>query len=421
MHKTGCFDTTRAFSFIFFGLWLSVCLFSAPAVRGDTGEPMEAHAEEDSWNEILRRAEGQTVFWNAWGGSPKINSYISWASSVVRERFGIDLRHVGIKDTGHAVARVLAEKQAGRQRNGSVDLVWINGENFASMKKNGLLYGPWTHRLPSGRLIDLRSEALSSDFSIPVAGMEAPWGLSRLVFFYDRAHLQDPPRSLQALLDWCRDHPGRFTYPRPPDYLGTTFLKQVLLTFAPDVGVLQKPVDEADFSEVSANMWAYLDALAPFLWRHSEVFPESWVMLQRLLADREIDIAFAFDPAAASAAIAEGTWPASVRSFTLRNGTIGNAHFLAIPFNSSAREGAMVVVNFLLSPEAQARKQDPVYWGNLTVLDFGRLSEADRRVFLRIAPDPATLSPEALGPTLPEPHASWVEAIEEEWERRYGS
>ena len=59
--------------------------------------------------------------------------------------------------------------------------------------------------------------------------------------------------------------------------------------------------------------------------------------------------------------------------------------------------------------------------GAISVLDFGRLSDADRRVFLRIAPDPATLSPEALGPTLPEPHASWVEAIEEEWERRYGS
>ena len=96
-------------------------------------------------------------------------------------------------------------------------------------------------------------------------------------------------------------------------------------------------------------------------------------------------------------------------------GRVGASLWL-LGFSDPAREGAS---NFLLSPEAQARKQDPCI-GNLG-LDFGRLSDADRRVFLRIAPDPATLSPEALGPTLPEPHASWVEAIEEEWERRYGS
>ena len=80
-----------------------------------------------------------------------------------------------------------------------------------------------------------------------------------------------------------------------------------------------------------------------------------------------------------------------------------------------------MVVIFCFHPRRRHASRILCIGGNLAVLDFGRLSDADRRVFLRIAPDPAMLSPEALGPTLPEPHASWVEAIEEEWERRYGS
>ena len=39
-----------------------------------------------------------------------------------------------------------------------------------------------------------------------------------------------------------------------------------------------------------------------------------------------------------------------------------NSHFLAIP-SMPPRAGAKVVVNFLLSPAAQAGKSDPAFWG----------------------------------------------------------
>jgi ABC-type uncharacterized transport system YnjBCD substrate-binding protein len=42
---------------------------------------------------------------------------------------------VKLDDTANAVAKVLAEKAAGKNEGGSVDLIWINGENFASMKR----------------------------------------------------------------------------------------------------------------------------------------------------------------------------------------------------------------------------------------------------------------------------------------------
>lgn len=41
---------------------------------------------------------------------------------------------------------LLNEKQAGTDK-GSIDIIWINGENFASAKENGLLFGPFASEL----------------------------------------------------------------------------------------------------------------------------------------------------------------------------------------------------------------------------------------------------------------------------------
>jgi putative thiamine transport system substrate-binding protein len=142
--------------------------------------------------------------------------------------------------------------------------------------------------------------------------------------------------------------------------------------------------------------------------------------MRQLLADDEVDVAFAFNPSDASSAIENGELPDTVRSFVFDAGTLGNTHFVAIPFNANASAGAMVFANFLMSPEAQARKRDPKVWGDPTVLAIDKLDEADRARFAALDLGVATLPPEKLGKTLPEPDPSWVDRIEQEWARRYG-
>ena len=143
--------------------------------------------------------------------------------------------------------------------------------------------------------------------------------------------------------------------------------------------------------------------------------------MKQLLADGELGIIFAFNPAEASSGIANGELPDTVRSFTFSGGTLGNTHFVAIPYNSGSKEGAMVVANFLISPEAQLRKEDPAIWGDPTVLSMDKLPPEDRAAFEAIDRGVATLAPDELGPVLPEPHASWMTRIEAEWLKRYGS
>ncbi|MGH9158594.1 MAG: ABC transporter substrate-binding protein [Vicinamibacteraceae bacterium] len=382
-----------------------------------------AVAEPDprDWDAVVAQARGQTVYWYAWAGDRRINGYISWVARETERRFGVGVEHVKISDTAEAVSRVLGEKSAGRDAGGSVDLIWINGENFAAMKEHALLFGPWVEQMPNWRYVDVDGKpAVTRDFTVPTEGLEAPWSMAQVVFYYDSARLADPPRSVKALLDWTRANPGRFTYPQPPDFLGTTFLKQALYGLLDDPSILQQPVDDATYAEATAPLWSWLDLLTPHLWRSGRAYPQNGPRLRQMMADGEIDLAISFGPAEASAAIANQELPDTVRTYVLDGGTIGNASFVAIPYNAAQKAGAMVVANFLISPEAQARKQDPTVWGSLTVLDEKRLPAADRARFASLDEGVATLTSEELGAALPEPHPSWMVRIEKEWVRRYG-
>jgi putative thiamine transport system substrate-binding protein len=315
---------------------------------------------------------------------------------------------------------VLAEKTAGRSEGGSIDLMWINGENFATMKQNSLLFGPFTERLPNYALVDFASKPTTKiDFTVPVEGLEAPWGMAKINFIYDSARVAETPGSIPDLLAWAKAHPGRFTYPAPPDFLGSTFLKQALYALVADPDRLLAPASEAEVAAATAPLWDYLDRLHPGLWRQGRVFPGSGPELVQLLADGEVAIALSFDPYEAAAGIESGLLPDSVRVFTFPSGTIANTHFVAIPYNARAKAAAKVTANFLLSAEAQARKEDPRYWGSLTVLDLSTLTPEERAFFAAVPRHDALPAPGSLAPALPEPHPSWMEAVERLWLQHY--
>ncbi|MFD1508462.1 ABC transporter substrate-binding protein [Lacimonas salitolerans] len=383
--------------------------------------PGLAWAEPDpaDWDAVLEQARGQTVYWNAWGGSTTTNAFIGWVGEQVSTEYGVTLEHVKLSDTADAVGRVLAEKQAGQDSGGAIDLIWINGPNFAAMKDAGLLFGPFAESLPNWALVDVAGKPVQVDFTVPTDGMESPWAAAQVVFMYDSADME-PLADMAALLDWAQDNPGRFTYPQPPDFLGTTFLKQALYGVLDDPAPLLDPVDQADYEAVTAPLWAFLDALTPNLWRQGRAYPQTGPRQIQLLADDEISLAISFSPGEASSAIANFELPDTVRTFVPQGGTIGNASFVAIPYNASAKAGAMVVADFLLSPQAQARALDPVNLGYGTVLDVAALPKAGRALFEGIDLGIATLSPDQLGPALPEPHPSWMTRIAADWTARYG-
>ena len=372
------------------------------------------------WASIEARARGQKVFLNAWGGSERTNAYLQWAATELQQRFGVQLEHVKLTDTAEAVKRVRSEKAVGRLTGGSVDAVWINGENFLTMKREGLLFGPFAQSLPNFRYVDVVGKPTTLvDFSEPVDGLEAPWGMAQFTWFADRRRVPRPPRSMAELAEFARANPGRVSYPRPPAFLGTTFLKQALveLLSSTDRPLLYQPVTPELLARLGAPLWAYLDTLHPHLWRSGRQFPQTPAAIRQMMADGELALALSFNPNEAANEIAAKRLPDSVYAWQMAAGSIANTHFLAIPFNASARDGAQVLLNFLLSPEGQARKADIAVWGDPTVLAMDKLSAADRARFEGRAQAGQVAQASV---AIAEPHGSWTDPLEREWLRRYG-
>ena len=366
-------------------------------------------------------AAGQTIHFNAWGGSPAINDYIAWAGQRLKDEHNITLVHVKLTDTGDAVSRILAEKTAGKNQDGSVDLIWVNGENFASLKSNGLLRNDaWAFNLPSWNFTDAQAlPALVTDFGNPTDGLESPWGRAQLVFAYNQEIVSEPPRSAQELQAWILQNPGRFTFPQPPAFVGTSFLKQIAIELAPNREVFSSEATTVDTDAALAPLWAWLDAVKPALWQQGVSYPKNYTNLSQLLGDGEIDIAMAFNPAQFSNDIKNGILPDTVRTYIHEEGTLANVHYVAIPFNAKSAEAAMITADFLLSPEAQIRKANPDIWGDPTVLAIAKLAQEDQDAFNALPRGIATLSESDLSKTLPEPHPSWVKVLEQGWQERY--
>jgi len=359
----------------------------------------------DTWKEIEQKAKGQTVYFHAWGGSQEINNYLRWADKELQRTYGVTLKHVKVGDIAESTSRLLAEKTVGKNDGGSVDMVWINGENFKSMKNNQLLFGSFVEGLPSWEYVN-KTLPVDSDFSEPTLGLEAPWGVGQLVFIHDKQTLSNPPQSFAELLSYSKAFPNRITYPKPPEFHGTSFLKALLIELTNNNPQLMKPVDQANFAEITQPLWIYLDELHQTAWRKGKQFPSGTAQSLQLLDDGQIDLAITFNPNEVFSAQASGKLADTTEAYAMEAGALSNIHFLAIPWNASAKEGAQVAINFLLSPEAQSRKGDLSVWGDPSVLSSQYLTGSARNT--------------KLFKSLAEPHPSWQVALEKEWLVRYG-
>ncbi len=368
-------------------------------------------------------SNSQKVSFHAWGGSPSINKYIQWVAMEVKERHGIILKHVKLINTSHAVSRVLAEKIAGKTKNGSVDLLWINGENFSKMKEVGLLQkDSWAFDLPSFIYVNPKKMPDTVlDFGITTDGLESPWGRAQFVFGYSSERIKTPPNSAIKLKNWIKMNPGRFTYPQPPDFVGTSFLKQILLQLVENKETLYANASNSNSASVLAPLWDWLDETHPFFWRKAKIFPMSSSNLLRLLSDSEVDIAMSFNPAEFSHSVELGILTKDIKSFIFEEGSLANVHFVTIPFNATSPEAAKVVANFLLSPEAQLHKANLENWGDPTVLDIQKLPIEVRKQFQMLPTHTSMLNAQELQNIAVEPHPSWVEVIEREWLKRYAN
>lgn len=383
-------------------------------------EPGSNPLEKD-WETILADAEGTTVNIYMWGGDELTNSWMDgYVADNLLEKYNITLNRIPMGPDEY-LNKLLGEKQAGKQV-GTIDMLWINGENFRTARQADLLWGPFAEKIPNFvQYVDADAPDIAYDFGYPVEGYEVPWGKAQFVFGYDTARTAEPPRSAEGLLAWVKENPGRFTYPELPDFTGSVFVRQLMyeLCGGYEAFPFTDEVDKEALDEQLQPLWDYLNEIKPYLWREGQTYPSEVATLHQLFADGEIDLTMTYSPALLSGWIDQGLLPDTVRTYVWDKGTIGNTHFLAIPFNAPNKEGAMVLANFLLSPEAQLSKYVPKNWGDLIALDTNKLDEETLAELEAIDTGIATLSAEELqSHRVPEISAAYIPVIEELWKER---
>ena len=389
------------------GLALSGCAAPEPAAKSSSFA---------NWDEVVKAADGQTVQLWMYGGDDQGNAYIDDVLAPAVAKEGVTLERVPVTDTADALNRVLSELQAGRDDDGTVDMIWVNGENFATGKDAGAWLCDWTSMMPNIKNTASEDPLLANDFGTPVDGCEAPWSKAQFSFVYNSDVITDPPTSLAGILDWARANPGRFTYPAPPDFTGSVFTREVLYSVSGGYENVPLEFSQKAFDELSPALYTELADLAPSLWRAGDNYPVSGDELNQLYADGQVDWTMTYGPSAVTELVANGTYPAGTKILTLDEGTVGNASFLGIPSNASAAAGAMVVANVALSIDQQVAKADPRIWGQFTVVDYDSLADGDKAKFDALPSSPVVPTYAELSKNAnPELSAAWLPAVEEGW------
>jgi putative spermidine/putrescine transport system substrate-binding protein len=385
------------------------------AAMADTADGTQLIGQD--WAKVTEMARGGTVNWFMWGGADNINAYVTdYVGGVLKDEYDITLNLIPLTDTSEAVNIVLGEKEAGNTAEGSVDMIWINGENFRTMQQGGLAFCGYTETLPNNALVNWDNPAIANDFGVPVNGCEVPWNLAQFAMAHDSATLPDPPASIPELIDWVKANPGQFTYPAPPDFNGAVFVRHVFYHAAGGAENLLGPFDEATFNAAATKTWAILNEIEPFLWREGATYPTSISQLNELFANGEVAMTFNYDPAQFGIVVDTGTYPETVRSYALTDGTIGNTNYTIIPFNSPNKAAAMVAQNVLLSAEAQLEKANPATWGTAPTITLDRVSPEMQAAFAALPSHPSVITSAELAPfALPELQADWISAIEQGW------
>ncbi len=393
---------------LFFGLRKTsgcaflLCLLALVVGCTSTTEP-DTLGERD-WTEIEKAGQGTTVQFMMWQGSPIINAYINnYVVPRVKELYDIDLKISGGQGP-EIVQLVMGEKQAGITQ-GQVDMVWINGETFFQLRKINGLYGPFVEKLPHAAYVDFEDTYISTDFQQPVNYMEAPWGISQFALVYDSAQVPAPPKKLDELEHFIKAYPGTFTISN--DFTGMTLLKCFLAELGGAPTSLDGPFDEEKYARLSARLWAYINRNKKYFWKEGETFPTEHSKMDQLFASGELLLSYGFSEGGIEEKVHQGLFPETTRGYAWENGTVRNANYLGITANAPNKAGAMLVINFLMSPEAQLEKADVNRMNANTVLSMEKLPAEWQQKFAaapgrKYGPEVSALAPYAIQEPAPE-------------------
>lgn len=415
-------------------LTLIGALMASTATAQDADAFRDAFLAGDlSWEDVQARAkeEGEINLYY-WGGSDQINIWMDRFAVPGLAEQGVTLNPVRITGTKDAVDLVLAEKGAGKGLGeGSVDAIWVNGENFATLKRQDALMGAFADKLPNSTNIewnpdDPRALLNLRDFGVETNASEMPWSGQQYVCAVNtnRVAADDVPGTFADMKAYLEANPGKFTYVKPPHFIGNTFVQAAVYAHNPDGNgavPFQSSIDELGAAELTRLIrpgLEYLKSLEPLLLGASggsARYPEDPKALEGLFLNGEIDFQCRFGLYAVATGLRDGTYPEGSEQFVFPEGNmIKNKNYLVIPGNAPNPAAAMVMANYMASVDAQASKLEIA--GMPPGIDPWKLSTADADKLDAASPGLVGVTQAELDAnTAPDTNATLVDVIEAAW------
>jgi len=418
------------------GVSIATMIVAGGALAQETsaGDFQQAFLSGDlEWSEVAERAKSEgSVNLYYWGGSDPLNGWMDRVVAPALAEQGVTLNPVRITGTKDAVDLVLAELGSGRGiGEGSVDAIWLNGENFSTLKRQDALFGSFAPLLPNAKNIewdeqDPRSLLNYRDFGVQTDGAEVPWSGEQYVCAVnaDRVAEEDVPSTFVEMRSYLEANPGKFIYVKPPHYIGNTFVQQALYAHNPDgtgAEPFQQSIDELGAEELArliAPGLEYLKELEPLLLGGSggaPRYPEDIAALDGLFLNGEIDFNCKFGLYAVATGLSQGTYPEAAREFVFPEGNmIKNKNYLAIPANAPNPAAALALADYMTSVDAQISKLE--FTGMPAGIDPWLLSEEDVAALEAASPGHIGVDAADLDANIaPDTNATLVDVIEATW------
>jgi len=361
------------------------------------------------------------VTFYGWGGDVRVNEWIDKKlAPYVKEKYDVEVIRVPM-NIDEILMKLTNEKN--RSNKGSIDVIWLNGENFYYAKQYDLLYGPFLDKIENAKkYVDLDGSEANLDFGYPIEGYEVPWGKAQFVFVHDKSLLPKPPKNSSELKDFVVKNPGVFTYPEATDFVGSAFIRTVIYDIIGYENIKDLPTDYDTVKSVIEPAMNYLKEIEPYLWKEGSKYPKDSAQLDGLYQDGECYIAMDYNANKALSKVMDKSWSKNTETFVWEKGTPFNTHYLTIASNAPNLENALKFIDAALSPEMQISKAELSGWGDLPVLDYDKLNkEKQEKLALAMTPTDeyknTILSYEELSKyRQPELRADLVAVIEHIWE-----
>ena len=242
---------------------------------------------------------------------------------------------------------MLAAAYQAKQTDTDYDLVDLGGDDLsaviARMGEEAFVKLD-DSKIPNAERVSGKS-SVAADYVQPYRG-------TTVVLAYDSEVVETPPATMDELVNWMKENPGRFAYNAPgTGGAGDSFARTVVYNLLPEEAITS---DDPSWEEQWDKGFQLLTDMHPYMYTSggSIVYPNKNQGALDLLNQGEIDICPMWADMVLSQRT-EGTLKDTIKISQIDPSFTGSLQSLAIPTFGSNEEGAYVFINYMLTDAAQ--------------------------------------------------------------------